>query len=38
VTLPRLAAGSWRIVVKYSGDADHKAATNQRNLQVAKRR
>jgi len=35
--LPRLSAGSWRLVAKYSGDANHKAASHQRTLRVAKR-
>jgi hypothetical protein len=34
--LPRLAPGSWRLVAKYSGDANHKAASHQRTLRVAK--
>jgi hypothetical protein len=35
--LPRLSAGSWRLVAKYSGDDNHKAGSHQRTLKVAKR-
>lgn len=35
IKLPRLGSGSWRLVAKYSGDANHKAGSHQRTLRVA---
>lgn len=35
--LPRLAAGSWRLVATYTGDVNHNAASHHRKLKVAKR-
>jgi hypothetical protein len=37
-TLPRLGAGSWHLVARYTGDSDHRAASAHRTLKVAKGR
>jgi hypothetical protein len=36
ITLPRLRAGSWKLVAKYTGDTDHKASTQTRKLKVTR--
>ena len=37
-TLPRLSAGFWRLDARYTGDANHKAASHHQTLKVAKKR